>query len=127
MKKYVSLFIIVLCFLFSLSIGTGSDSSRPALFVQNQKVINSVEENFGITMNAVEHENTIVSSNSQNVEIYSALNDRKNFSYNENSGESTALNKLLKSYLFSSYKSIYRSISHKISPYLKNEICTRAP
>lgn len=71
-------------------------------------------------------ENSIAASNSQRHEI-SASTSRRD-TYNSGTIERTsAQNKLLQQIFTSNYNKTLFSKSHKISPLLKNEICTRAP
>lgn len=130
MKNLFKIFFIILAFFITL--GINNQNSAPDNFISNSNVasvINNITENLpdtGTIAIPKENENSIVQSNSQNQKILSAT-DRKDSSGMGSFDNFSGQNKYIKKFLSSKYYKIYLSSSHKISPYLKNEICTRAP
>ncbi len=123
--KYI---IIAFCFLFSLIFYTSGETNVPAYNFTKNDIIsnNATHQNGNISVTSKEQENSIVYSNTQNHEISSLTNDRKDLN-NSFSNKTSAQNKILQNAFNIKYNKLYWSISHKISPYLRNEICTRAP
>lgn len=127
MKNFLKLFLIVVSFLITLG-GSLSSASVDTLINYNSPVI--VDE---ITIPDVElsikpehNENAIVASNSRNQEIY-ACSDRRNSLIGGNFDRIANKNKLIRTIFNDRYNKYFYNTSHKISSYLKNEICTRAP
>ncbi len=67
-----------------------------------------------------------VCTNPQNLEICN-LCERNDNCYNASFDRTVTQNKALQQLCLSNYNKFSRSIFQKISPILKNEICTRAP
>ena len=122
MNKYIKFICIVFCFFISLIINiNGEKISHSNIITQINNISNAS------ILNPDEQENSIVYSNTQNHEISSINNDRKNLNKGNFSDKTTSQNKTSQQLFKLKYNQIYWSISHKISPYLKNEICARAP
>ncbi len=122
MNKYIKFICIVFCFFISLIINiNGEKISHSNIIAQINNISNAS------ILNPDEQENSIVYSNTQNHEISSINNDRKNLNKGNFSDKTTSQNKTSQQLFKLKYNQIYWSISHKISPYLKNEICARAP
>lgn len=118
MKNFFKIFFIACMFFISLStVAFGAqknlDVIRP---ISNQEVFISgcLQESF------------VVSSNSQNSEVY-LQNDNKENYIGGNLFKASAQARFLSQIFAQNYNKTYLSKSHKISPILKNEICTRAP
>lgn len=128
MKNFIKLFFIFLSFLFSLSLNYNSEGVRTESNLQLTSVnINIVETpNQELTFKPTKTEQSVVSSNINNLELFS-FNERKELSFSGILDKATILNKKFHQILTNNYQQLYISISHKISPHLKNEICTRAP
>lgn len=128
MKNLIKLFFIALCFFISLCVNTHSDKICDVISYDNLIITESesipIQE---ISVKPCENENSIVTANSQSHEISSINNDRKDLNRFGISDKSDAKNKLLQKFFTAKYNQYYWSASHKISPHLKNEICTRAP
>lgn len=128
MKNLIKLFFIVLCFFISLSANTHSDKICDVTNYNTHIIVESeltpIQE---ISVKPNENKNSIVTANSQSHEISSINNDRKDLNRFGISDKSDSKNKLLQNFFTNKYNQYYWSASHKISPHLKNEICTRAP
>lgn len=120
-----------MCFILSLSANAKEIDFNMfnTNFSQQQEIVSdvvSIPDSSELSLADDVRENYIVASNSQRHEISSA-SSRKD-SYNSGNIEKTSIqNKLLQQIYSSNYNKTLYSISHKISPLLKNEICTRAP
>ncbi len=121
MRNFIKFFLIFLSFLIILA---GNQCFADVSVGLHHQIISCADEELNITPNKTE--NAITSSNAQNKELIS-FNDRKNSFGNGLSGKASLQNKLLQYYFYNQYNQLYISSSHKISSYLKNEICTRAP
>lgn len=128
MKNYIRYIFIIFCFLFSLIFYNSSETFDFAKNINNynNSITTESTDRSDLYVNLDETENSIVASNSQNHEISSVSNDRKDLS-NSYSDKASAQNKIFQNSFNLKFNKFYWSISHKISPYLKNEICTRAP
>lgn len=129
MKNFIKLFFIFLSFLFSLSFlnynSEGISTELNQLTAVN--IINIAETpNQELNFKPIKSEQTIVSSNTNNYELFS-FNERKELSFSGILDKATIQNKKFQQILTNNYQQLYTRISHKISPHLKNEICTRAP
>lgn len=131
MKNFIKIFFIVACFFISLFVNSGeesfaslnSDFSQQEAVIMDCVTIPSVPE---LVLADDINENSIVASNNQRHEISSS--STRKYSYNGGNVEKTSIqNKLLQQIFTSNYNKTFYSTSHKISPLLKNEICTRAP
>lgn len=129
MKNLFKIFFIILAFFITLGINKNSATDTYTLNSNVTSVINNIAENLpdnGTIAIPRENENSIVQSNSQNQKIISATDKKDSFGIGS-IDKISEQNKYLKKFFISKYNKIYLSSSHKISPYLKNEICTRAP
>ena len=129
MKNLFKIFFIILAFFITLGINKNSATDTYTLNSNVTSVINNIAENLpdnGTIAIPRENENSIVQSNSQNQKIISATDKKDGFGIGS-IDKISEQNKYLKKFLISKYNRILLSSSHKISPYLKNEICTRAP
>jgi len=72
-----------------------------------------------------ESENSVVSANSNVIEIFSSQDKKDQFLGSVPKTSPQA--KLLQQIFSKNYNNVFISNSHKISSFLKNEICTRAP
>ena len=130
MKNCIKIFFIVVCFFISLS-ANARERDFPLLnsnFSQQEIIFDSVSipDEPELTLSDDVSENSIAATNSQRHEI-SASTSRRD-TYNGGIIEKTSTqNKLLQQIFTSNYNKTLFSKSHKISPHLKNEICTRAP
>ena len=130
MKNCIKIFFIVVCFFISLS-ANAREMDFPLLnsnFSQQEIIFDSVSipDEPELTLSDDVSENSIAATNSQRHEI-SASTSRRD-TYNGGIIEKTSTqNKLLQQIFTSNYNKTLFSKSHKISPHLKNEICTRAP
>ena len=130
MKNFIKIFFIVVCFFISLSANAREMdfSVLNSNFSQQEFILDSVSipDEPALILSDDVSENSIAASNSQRHEI-SASSSRRD-TYNSGTIErSSAQNKLLQQIFTSKYNKSLFSKSHKISPHLKNEICTRAP
>ena len=129
MKNFIKIFFIVVCFFISLSANAREISFDSINFNSQQQIILdsvSIPDEPELILSDDVNENSITSSNSQRHEI-SASTSRRD-TYNGGTIEKTSTqNKLLQQIFTSKYNKSLFSKSHKISPHLKNEICTRAP
>lgn len=126
MKNLIKLFFIVLCFFITLG-ANAAGIEYNTLGFQSGSITNTIsipDEEIGVQPD--ENETFFVSSNTQSAELYSQ-NERKDSFLGGALDKTSAQNKLLQQIFTSKYNKAYHSTSHKISSYLKNEICTRAP
>ena len=129
MKNFIKIFFIVVCFFISLS--ANAKELDYSTFVDNfshqELIFESVSTPVTELVLANDiNENSIASANSKRHEIGASSSRRD--SYNNSTIERTSgQNKLLHQIITSNYNKTSLSESHKISPLLKNEICTRAP
>lgn len=129
MKNFIKIFFIAFCFFASLSITGQSDNYFDAEYItQNINAITTTQSvpSGEILVKINENENSIASSNNQSHEI-SASGDKQNSYSNTPTDKILYQNKFSSKTFINKYTQLRNSISHKISPYLKNEICTRAP
>lgn len=126
MNNCIKLFFIFLSFLITLSVNTLRVQTCNAIVPYNtQEIINSISiEKSGIKPG--DTKNAIVASNSTNHELI-PISERKDTFNNNTIFKFHSQYKLFQRFFYSKYNQIYISNSQKISPYLKNEICTRAP
>ncbi len=121
MKNLFKLFLIFLSFFIIPAIASCGNNSSANIPSQ---IISSVNDN--IKFVADNTENSIIASNTHNSEIIS-FSETKDSSGNCPIYKSNFQNKLTQQFLYLKYNQLFISNSHKISFYLKNEICTRAP
>jgi len=120
-KNLLKLFLIFLSFF--IIPGLNSCGANLAVNMHSQIISSANDEIKFVTDNS---ENSIIASNSHNYEIIS-FNENKDSSGNCPIYKSNFQNKLTQQFLNLKYNQLFISNSHKISSYLKNEICTRAP
>lgn len=129
MKNILKIFLIIFCFVISFTIPNISENNFSVANLYNSiNIYNKQQPDFNseiLTNRINENENSIVSSNTTNYEL-SASQDKEG-SYNFGSEKNVHRNRLICQNFINKYFKITYSISHKISSYLKNEICTRAP
>ena len=118
MKNFLKIFFITYLFFISLSVSAfethkNFDVIRP---LSNQQIF--IADSF--------QENSVVASNSQNPEIYLHNDDKENY-ISGNLLKTSSQSKFLREIFAKNYNKTFLSKSHKISPFLKNEICTHAP
>ncbi len=126
MKNFIKLFFIVSCFFISLAVNA-TEIDYGAINYTQHGIVNTIsipDEELGIKPS--DNETEFVAANAQTNEL-SAPNDRRNNFSGGNIDKTSAQNKLLQKIFSSNYNKTFYSTSHKISSYLKNEICTRAP
>ncbi|MBQ8459282.1 hypothetical protein IJ541_04170 [bacterium] len=117
MKKFLKIFFIFISFFISLGVNACDVKSSYVDYVKPLKQEIFVQ-NF-------QDNQAIVSSNSQNLVIYSS-NDKKEI-YIRSLDKNAPKSRLLNHIFTKNYNKVFISNSHKISSYLKNEICARAP
>lgn len=130
MKNFIKIFFIVVCFFISLSANAREMdfSIFNSNFSQQEIILDSVSipDEPELILSDDVNENSIVSSNNQRHEI-SASTSRRDTINSSSIERTSSQNKFLQQILSSNYNKTFFSKSHKISPHLKNEICTRAP
>lgn len=126
MKRFFKLFFICVCFFISLATNAYGIDWHAQEFKTTQQVINpTTKHQEELTINFDIESNAISAANNQKFEI-SATNSQKN-SHNGTLDKTATQSKLLQQIFTANYNKTLYSSSHKISSYLKNEICTRAP
>lgn len=130
MKNLLKIFLVIVCFFISLNANAREISfdNINYTFSQQDIILDSVSnpDEPELILSDDVNENSITSANNQRHEI-SSSSTRRDF-FNGGSIEKTSTqNKLLQQIFSSNYNKTLYSTSHKISPHLKNEICTRAP
>lgn len=127
MKKFIKIFFTALClFIPIFASATGVNQLPPQLQQLQFIEAHSSQNNESSCFNKNNNETSIAAVNTRNLEL-SVLQDRKNPKSFGNIDKSRAHNKLIQQIFTSDYNKLYFRTSHKISSYLKNEICTRAP
>lgn len=127
MKNVLKIFFICVCFFISLSANAcGIDFPVPN-FSEQPVITDTItipQEELVINSDKTEH--AIASTNSHRHEI-SNLSNRKNNPGSGSLDKASAQRKYIQQIFINNYNKTLYSNSHKISSYLKNEICTRAP
>ncbi len=129
MKNFIKIFFIIVCFFISLTANAKEISYDVVnTNIHYQYLVDSVtvSDEPELVLSGDVSENSIVSANNQTHEI-SASSSRKDSFNGSFIQKASAQNKHLQQIFSSNYNNIINGISHKISPHLKNEICTRAP
>ena len=128
MKNFLKLFLIVVSFFITLSANAQSVSTDMLVNLNNNQVIvdKITLPDFELSIEQEHNENVIVASNNRNYEL-SACHERRNSHVSGCLDRVVNKNKLLQQIFNNQYNKCFCSASHKISSYLKNEICTRAP
>lgn len=127
MKNILKLFLIYVCFFISLSANACGIDFHAANLSSVPVITDSIRDAQNeLSMNNDTKEQAIASANSQRQEISNISNRKNNFS-GGSLDKAAAQQKLLQQIFTANYNKTLYSNSHKISSYLKNEICTRAP
>ena len=127
MKNFLKLFLIVVSFFVTLSSSASCISVDTAINYNSQAIIDEITlPDFELVVNPEHNENAVVAANNRGQEIYTC-SDRRNSTIGGNFDRVLNKNKLIQSIFSDRYNRQLCSTSHKISSYLKNEICTRAP
>lgn len=126
MKNFLKIFFIVVCFLGTLGVcksGVNIDSFD----INNKSIVSeSISVPHQVLVSPDDNESQIAASNSHNTELTSA-NLKKN-SHNITNIDKVATERKIVTQIFAlNYNKILYSASHRISLYLRNEVCTRAP
>lgn len=132
MKNILKTLFIIFVFLVSLSIFGNSENSFVSqnFYNLNNKIEFSQTQQQSepeLIINVNENENSLVASNFQNNEIFASNDSGKSHYGTISTDKATNQNKSTKQNLSKKYNNFTHLISHKISPYLRSEICTRAP
>lgn len=122
----MKLFLIALCLFISLAANACAINWHTVEFNPTQQIINSATQQEELFVNLDGKTNAIFAANNQKNEI-SSLSSQRNNSFNGTLDKIAAGSKLLQQIFNAKYNKTLYSTSHKISSYLKNEICTRAP
>lgn len=126
MKNFLKIFFIVVCFLVTLGVcksGVNIDSFD----INNKSIVSeSISVPHQVLVSPDDNESQIAASNSHNTELTSD-NLKKN-SHNITNIDKVATERKIVAQIFAlNYNKILYSASHRISLYLRNEVCTRAP
>ena len=116
----------MLCFIISLSANAAKIDCNVFYNAQTEIVDTITVPDEELSVKPTSSETEFVATNSVNHEL-SATNDRRNNFTNGNIDKTSPQSRLLQQIFTSKYNKTFYSTSHKISSYLKNEICTRAP
>lgn len=126
MKNFIKLFFIYFCLFISLASNACTINWQTADFYPIQQVITSTTQQEELCINLDDKTNAIFVTNNSKNEI-SSLNLQKNNSFNGNFNKAATGSKLRQQNFAKKYNEQFYNSSYKISSYLKNEICTRAP
>lgn len=126
MKNFLKIFFIVVCFLVTLGV-CKSDVNIGSFDINNKSIVSeSISVPHQVLVSPDDNESQIAASNSHNTELTSA-NFKKN-SHNITNIDKVATERKIVAQIFAlNYNKILYSASHRISLYLRNEVCTRAP
>lgn len=126
MKNFFKIFFIVVCFLVTLGV-CKSDVNIGSFDINNKSIVSeSISVPHQVLVSPDDNESQIAASNSHNTELTSA-NLKKN-SHNITNIDKVATERKIVAQIFAlNYNKILYSASHRISLYLRNELCTRAP
>lgn len=126
MKIFLKIFFIVVCFLVTLGV-CKSDVNIGSFDINNKSIVSeSISVPHQVLVSPDDNESQIAASNSHNTELTSA-NLKKN-SHNITNIDKVATERKIVAQIFAlNYNKILYSASHRISLYLRNEVCTRAP
>ena len=126
-QNVLKLFFICVCFLISLSANACGIDYNALNFSAQQVITDTItmpqEE---LVINSDKSEHAIASGTNQRQEISNVSSRKNNFS-GGSIDKASAQQKLIQQIFTAKYNKTLYSNSHKISAYLKNEICTRAP
>ena len=118
MKNFLK--IVILIFMCFVSAGAGASGDIPVKTDNISPVVQVIYPDDNET------ENSVVSSNFYNTEIVNLSEHKQNFSAS-NLYKTSAQDKFLSVIFTQNYNRVFLSKTHKISYFLRNEICTRAP
>ena len=126
MKNFLKIFFIVVCFLVTLGV-CKSGANIGSFDINNKSIVSeSISVPHQVLVSPDDNESQIAASNSHNSELTSA-NLKKN-SHNITNIDKVATERKIVAQIFAlNYNKILYSASHRISLYLRNEVCTRAP
>lgn len=126
MKNFLKIFFIVVCFLVTLGV-CKSCVNIDSFDINNKSIVSeSISVPHQVLVSPDDNESQIAASNSHNTELTSA-NLKKN-SHNITNIDKVATERRIVAQIFAlNYNKILYSASHRISLYLRNEVCTRAP
>ncbi len=126
MKIFLKIFFIVVCFLVTLGV-CKSGVNIGSFDINNKSIVSeSISVPHQVLVSPDDNESQIAASNSHNTELTSA-NLKKN-SHNITNIDKVATERKIVAQIFAlNYNKILYSASHRISLYLRNEVCTRAP
>lgn len=126
MKNFLKIFFIVVCFLVTLGV-CKSSVNIGSFDINNKSIVSeSISVPHQVLVSPDDNESQIATSNSHNSELTSA-NLKKN-SHNITNIDKVATERKIVAQIFVlNYNKILYSASHRISLYLRNEVCTRAP
>ena len=126
MKNFLKIFFIVVCFLVTLGV-CKSSVNIGSFDINNKSIVSeSISVPHQVLVSPDDNESQIAASNSHNTELTSA-NLKKN-SHNITNIDKVATERRIVAQIFAlNYNKILYSASHRISLYLRNEVCTRAP
>ena len=126
-QNVLKLFFICVCFLISLSANACGIDYNALNFSAQQVITDTItmpqEE---LVINSDKSEHAIASGTNQRQEISNVSSRKNNFS-GGSIDKASDKKKLIQQIFTAKYNKTLYSNSHKISSYLKNEICTRAP
>lgn len=127
MKNFIKLFFITLCIFLPL-FANADGIAQCGFDIEPHIVIENVSKNSAevLAVQTKKNESSIAAPNFGNFEL-SAIQDRRNTQSSASFDKTGAQFRLLQQIFTDKYNKLYYSTSHKISSYLKNEICTRAP
>lgn len=126
MKNFLKIFFIVVCFLVTLGV-CESCVNIGSFDINNKSIVSeSISVPHQVLVSPDDNESQIAASNSHNTELTSA-NLKKN-SHNITNIDKVATERKIVAQIFAlNYNKNLYSASHRISLYLRNEVCTRAP
>lgn len=126
MKNFLKIFFIVVCFLVTLGV-CKSGVNIGSFDINNKSIVSeSISVPHQVLVSPDDNESQIAASNSHNTELTSS-NLKKN-SHNITNIDKVATERKIVTQIFAlNYNKILYSASHRISLYLRNEVCTRAP
>lgn len=126
MKNFLKIFFIVVCFLVTLGVCKSCVNIGSFDINNKSRVSESISVPHQVLVSPDDNESQIAASNSHNTELTSA-NLKKN-SHNITNIDKVATERKIVAQIFAlNYNKILYSASHRISLYLRNEVCTRAP
>lgn len=129
MKNFIKLFFIFLSFLFSLALLNFNSEAVSVGFNQlSVGIVANISETQEqeLTFKPIKSEQAVVTSNTNNLVLFSFI-EHKELSFFGILDKAAVQNRKFQQILASNCQQLYICLSRKISPILKNEICSRAP